>query len=284
MIFGDYGVGKTWLLGSADDVPEMRDVLFLDVESGDLVLESRPYLDVVRVSQYKQVQGIYEFLRLHQVARDAGDEQQLRELQDRIDLEDVVDKDRLRRYRTVVIDSLSELQRLNMYQIMGTTLGARALVNEPEKAEWADWGATTEMIRTFVRTFRDLKMHILFGMSEKSVDDKNKKASIQLNLPKKLSEDLPGFMDVVGYLMAMPKEKAKDAKKVSSDGLYRELWLVPGQGFLAKNRFENFREPYVANPTMAQLYGFVRNPEDVYQAPTGEVVQSRANDESGKGA
>ena len=36
MIYGDYGVGKTWLAGTAVGVPQMQDVLVISAESGEL--------------------------------------------------------------------------------------------------------------------------------------------------------------------------------------------------------------------------------------------------------
>lgn len=63
LIYGDSGTGKTTLAGSADLVPAMRPVLFIDVEGGTESLKhSYPEVDTVRVTTWKQMQAVYDAL------------------------------------------------------------------------------------------------------------------------------------------------------------------------------------------------------------------------------
>lgn len=237
------------MAASADDVAEMKDVLFIDVESGDLTLQSRPNLDVIQINEYRTLSAIYEFLKLHCRARDDNDAEKLRELDQRVNGTDREPP----RYRTVVIDSLSEVFRTCMYQLQGIKLGKQALDIEPDQPGFENWGKSTDMIRLLVRSFRDLPMHVIFVCSEKAADEKNKRASIGLNLPKALAAEVPGFLDVVGYLMVSTSGTEKGAMTTE-----RRLCLSPGQNFLAKNRFSNFKEPYITEPSMSKLIKLVQ--------------------------
>jgi hypothetical protein len=248
-IFGEYGSGKTFLAASADDVPEMKNVLFIDVESGDLTLQSRPQLDVIQINTYSQLAKIYEFLKLHCQARDEGDIAKLRQLD-----QTVCDEDRdPPQYRCVVIDSLSEVFRVCMYQLLGIKLGKQALDVEPDQPGYENWSKVTEMIRLLVRSFRDLNMHVIFVCSEKVSDEKGKKAAIGLNLPKALAAEVPGFLDVVGYLMVNTTGTEKGQMTTE-----RRLCLSPGQAFLAKNRFTGFKDPYISEPSMAKVIQLIK--------------------------
>lgn len=241
-IYGDYGVGKTHLASTADDVKSMKDVLYIDAESGDLTLQHRPDLDVIRVNQYSQLARIYEFLRLHCKYREAGDDEKIMELQQK-----VMSSPKLRHYHTVVIDSLSEVFKYSMYQLTGVQLGKQALDVEPEPPGFGEWGKTTEMIRLLVRSLRDLPIHVIIVCSEKINEDKSKRSQIGLNLSKGLAVELPGFLDIVGYLAV-----ASVGGEKNNPTIERRLYLQAGHGFLAKCRFPTSAS-YIEDPTIGKL-------------------------------
>lgn len=125
MIYGEYGVGKTRLCGTAVEVPTMNDILLIDAESGTLTLvdDALPFhnIDVVSVKSYRQVAKVHEFLRLHCQLRDRNDKEsvaKLIEIEERLKGEDVKEP---KRYRTVILDSLSEIESLCMNQLLGIT-------------------------------------------------------------------------------------------------------------------------------------------------------------------
>ena len=61
LIYGDSGIGKTVLAGSAAAVPEMRDVLVLDAEGGtESLVRTYPQCDAVRITKtctHTSIQG-----------------------------------------------------------------------------------------------------------------------------------------------------------------------------------------------------------------------------------
>lgn len=248
LVFGEYGIGKTHFAATADDVPQMRDVLYIDAESGDLTLQNRPKLDIIPINKFSQLARIYEFLKIHCAARDADDKEKLKEL----DMKTYGMERTPPRYKTVIIDSLSEVFRYAMYGITGVQLGKQALDVEPDQPGYAEWGKVTEQIRLLVRSFRDLPMHVIFVCSEKSADDKNKRASIQLNLPKALAGEVPGFLDIVGYLSVQSVGGDKNNPITE-----RRLVLQPGGVQLAKCRF-NIKKGYIEEPTLGKLYSLIQ--------------------------
>src|SRR5687767_15519909 len=91
LVYGQYGVGKTLLAGSADEVPELRKVLMLDIEGGKLTLRhTYPNVEVVRIADWNKLADVYDELR-------AGLHTQ---------------------YNTVIIDSLTEAQVFNLDKIL----------------------------------------------------------------------------------------------------------------------------------------------------------------------
>src|SRR5215211_5113491 len=65
LVYGQSGVGKTTLAGSADSVPEMRKVLVIDVEGGVLSLKDRfPEVETVRVRTWEKMGEVYEDLSI----------------------------------------------------------------------------------------------------------------------------------------------------------------------------------------------------------------------------
>src|SRR5262252_6723717 len=62
LIYGDPGVGKTWLAGTADDDPRTSPVLYLDCEGGVTTIRHRRSIEVVRVRSIPQLESIYNTL------------------------------------------------------------------------------------------------------------------------------------------------------------------------------------------------------------------------------
>jgi hypothetical protein len=262
LIYGQYGGGKTTLAASADDHPLMRDILFLDVESGDLALENRPHIDVVRITTYRTLARCYEFLRNHIKARDENDEDTLLRLDRMVRKEG--EEIQVRRYQTVILDSLSEVAKLCMYQLMGVAVGTWKLDVEPDRPEFAEWNKATEMIRLLVRSMRDLPINVIFVCSEK-IDEKNIKTPVGVNLSKALAAEVPGFLDLVGYLEPIQ----------GPSGFSNRLHMEPGKGFVAKNRFPRLKQGVIDAPTMSKLYNLIQRPDA--RSAAGRPVSAAEN-------
>ena len=264
IVYGAYGNGKTTLMASAADVDEMADVLMIDIESGKLSIKDNPRIkrkdriDTVRVTNFKQMAHIVDqFLRAHIKARDANDNAKLIELEAKFRNVDPKTIKTPRRYQTVIVDSLTELDKLVTYELLGFSTEAKLTDllsdNDMEVAEFKEYKQNNQMMQLIVRAFRDLDMNSLFVVQEKYEQDELKRMLYSPALTGKLGKQVQGMVDIVGYLMVgTPKEGEKEAP--------RRLMLQPTNRFDAKSRMSNFKDPFIDQPTMT----------DVWEAVNGE--------------
>lgn len=273
LIYSDYGAGKTTLAATALFVPEMRDVLFVSLESGEKALRQvvrwakqkgvdPNRLLVIPIESFQQYAQVHEFLKIHIDARDRNDLKTLRALEAQVRglpneirqdpelLEEAI-PDPLK-FRTVIIDSLTEAQKYCMYQLLGIDPDTQQIDEEPDSAEWADWGHSREMIQFLVRRLRDLPINVIFTAGE-TIDKDNKNVFHYDNaLPGKLSGDVRGLVDTVGYIMegTDPVSGASIRRLILKAGVYGGTKEIK-----AKNRYgDNLKANWVDNPTMQTLY------------------------------
>jgi hypothetical protein len=263
LLYGSYGAGKTHLASSAHWVPEMRDVLYLNVEAGVKAVVSHD-ITRVRVPNFPTFARVREFLRLHCKYRDEGNTEQLVRLEQWLRPGESVTTPH--KFRTVVIDSLSEVQKQCMALLLGINLDEVPLDEIPVSPEWAEWGQSTEMMRTLIRQFRDLPMHVIFVLGEMEVEQKKGQNTKVLKRPnlqgRRLPGEVQGFLDVVGYL----------EEGVVNDQTVRRLYLrKTNESFQAKNRFKGNPPRFIDNPTMQDLWDL----EVASRAAAAEPAQQR---------
>lgn len=155
-----------------------------------------------------------------------------------------------KRFKTVITDSLTEAQKYCMYQLLGVDPLKQRLDTEPDKPEWGDWGGSREMIQFLVRRFRDLPVNTVFICGVDESEDARKKKYFAPMLPGKLSKDVQGLVDVVGYLQKVPLEGGTVARQLVLEG-----GTYGGTNIAAKHRFgTNLKGCYITNPSMKDLY------------------------------
>jgi hypothetical protein len=221
-VYGDPGVGKTRLAGSAFDVPEMSPVLVVDVEGGQLTLrDCYPDVSVVRVKAWDDFSNIYR------------------------DLFTQLNKGTCK-YKTVVIDNLSEMQKFNMQDIMNDLLAANP-DRDPYVPSVREWGKNGEMIRRTIRGFRDLPCHTIFTLHRAvEMNDNGDIVRVYPSLSGKLANEISGFMDEVFFMYV--KMVSKEQKR---------LLLTTATGKeVAKDRSDRL-PTVVEEPTMALLYDYM---------------------------
>lgn len=170
LIYGDAGVGKTHLAGSADAVPGMRKVLCLDCESGANTLKSAwPNVDLIEINNWQNLQDVY--YALHAGGHD---------------------------YQTVIIDSLTELNDYCIDQVV-----VEAKLKKPDfddVLEIFHWNKVASRMLRMIRIFRDLPMSTIFiaHMTEDR-DTRSGKILKQPLLTGQLKKKLPTIPDLVLY-------------------------------------------------------------------------------------
>ena len=132
LVYGDPGIGKTTLAGSASEIEAMSPVLFLDVEGGTMSLrKDYPDIDVVPINEWTDMPRIHSALL-------AGTE-----------------------YKTVVIDSLTEVQKVGMKALMKAVV-LKFPERDPDVPSIREWGKNGTQTRDLVRAFRDLPINVIF--------------------------------------------------------------------------------------------------------------------------
>lgn len=236
MVYGESGAGKTLLAGTAAFVEELSPVLFLDVEGGTMTLsqlDSTADVDVVRVLKWRTMQDIYDELYRGKHP-----------------------------YKTVVIDSLTEMQKLAMGEILGY---GKDLDPGGQIPEFKDWSLNTEQMRRLVRAFRDLEMNTIFTCLAMEQEHPRKKG-VSIKKPaltKKLAEEIPAFFDVLFYLYAAEVSGVNQ----------RYMQTDKNDRIVAKCRVQGI--PPLLHPKdikMESLYDMlVRNPRPATEIPVVEM-------------
>lgn len=218
LIYGASGVGKTYLSGTSNNVEGMAPTLFVDCESGTYTLRKDfSDVDTVRVTNWKELMAVMNFL---------------------------MNEDH--EYRTVVIDSLTEVQKFSMYFIMSR------FNKDPldEKAGWDEYNLNLEAMRRFVRDCRDLDMNVIFT-SLLSID-KDAKSGRFIRSPLftgKFKEEVAALLDEVFFYY--PVEQYNE--ELGQDVTVRALLTSPTDTATAKDR-SGMLDQVIVNPTMQILF------------------------------
>lgn len=250
LVYGNFGTGKTYLAGTAANVPAMNDVLLISAESGDQTLEGENQFDniiTIPISNFKQFSDIHEFLVQHCKARDIGDIDALRKLQAKFAYDGDVAPEEIEtpwQFKTVLVDSLTEIEAMCMNKILGISDNTR-IDEETQSAEWTHFRSNHSQILRLIRQFRDLPVHIIFTASEQYSQDEMKKYKYAPDMTGKLSKKIQGFMDMVGYYQ----------RTMEGDKEVRKLHVVPSaQGkFDAKHRYSRFKKAFFTDPSIGSI-------------------------------
>jgi len=216
MIYGAPGVGKTSLLATAGLHKLTAPILLVNVEGGMLSIADSGVLglkeppDVVDLKNFEGLEQIFWYLA-------KGDHP----------------------YKSVGIDSLSELQMVNLEgivkKLMNKPSGSGAKRKSLDDIWQEDYGTSTQQLRRVVRQFRDLPMHIFFSCHDASSQDKDKTETIHPMLTPKLRAAVMGYMDVIGY-MYVDSDAIEEDEKKGEEETSRRLLCRPYQKWQAKDR------------------------------------------------
>lgn len=198
LIYGPPGGGKTTLGGSA--ALRVR-TLIISAESGLLSLQNlkdesgkTPDIDYTQIKSFSDMEAAFHFL-----------------------------KNEKHDYQAVVIDSLTEIQRVCKDAIMDDT--------KKSALEMRDWGTLASKIERMVRAFRDLPMHLIITALEDAETDKlTGEVKVWPALQGSVQKQLPAYFDLVAY--AFTKEVGEGSERKTVHGI-----LTQNSGkYVAKDR------------------------------------------------
>jgi|GEM_PF-1291092 len=217
LVYGESGSGKTHLAGTAAECADTSPVLYIDLESGTRTLYGKD-IEVTRPRVWREVQSIYEFL-LHDNEK----------------------------YKSVVLDSISEMQRRHS---MGTIMGdltedaddGYVDLGKASLATRGDWSRTGEQTRKVIRAFRDLaylpdkdrRIHVIFLALEKYNE---KERLFSPALPGALGKESGALLDIIARLTRAEHKIDGDETPVLDRFLLTDDYVnEEGVRFMAKNR------------------------------------------------
>jgi phage nucleotide-binding protein len=216
LVYGRSGIGKTCFAAQAQDHPLMKNVLFADIEGGMMTVAARSDIDAV------PIRSMDEFTQLVQAFKN--------------------NDPALEKYRTLVVDSFTELQRLNMDKICGQ-----------KQARIQDYGTSTTQLGDLVRVLRDMPIHVVLtalNREKKDGGEAGKIIEVAPSLTEQLGKTVMGAVDMVWYMWQPEPTKEGDLPP-------RKMLTTNSGIFCGKTRGVKFAEkigPIVENPNLAELF------------------------------
>jgi hypothetical protein len=200
--------------GTAELDPITGPVLYVDLEGGTLSLRAVGISpNIVRVQNFEeQFNTIYEYLT-----------------------------ETKHPFKTVVMDSLSEIQAISMAEILRQS----AATNPSKDADVpviSDWLKSSNRMRRLIRHFKMLPTNLILICHEKR--DRNEvtgEIKILPSLPGQLAVDIAGFCDVVGRIVV---ESVLDEEKNTRKKI-RACYVQPVGNFVAKDRNNAFGDRFM---------------------------------------
>lgn len=223
LIYGDPGAGKTWLAGSASEVPDFGKILHIDAEGGSVTLRRRfPNVERIRPTTWKEIEEIEEDL----FQNDCYD------------------------FGTVILDNGTEAQNRCKRLVAANAL-AKSKADpdtDPHVFGQPQWGVLYDRFMTTTRNFIDLPCNFICTAWAMEVSDNHGKKRWRPSLQGSAKQDWPGLeWRIVGYLHTETDQKGEKVRVFSTEDT---------KDWLAKARDTDL-PPDLYNPTMAEIWKYI---------------------------
>jgi len=230
IVFGNPGSGKTVLAGTASDVPEMSPVLFADIDKGLDSLDDRPDIDCIEIDRGSPTSSMKALHRYLTAGEGKG------------------------RYKTIVIDSLSEWLEVE--------LGRAAAEQGRDSNEVQDYNPVYQRVTRAIQMFCDAPGLNVIALAHTRLErgrvDTRKQSALEAPI-------LAAFPKVGSFNNANKLMGAFDAvwlMTIAKDGHTRVLHPHQSGVIMAKTRGMKVSklmgtEP-LPNPTFSMIYNFYK--------------------------
>lgn len=221
LFYGDPGAGKTHLLGTVVDNPDLWPLLIADIDGGAMTLRNVVPKGAIEV---KQVRTMPELEQIHNLLLTKN---HTIGCATRTSIGCTCDGF----YKSFAIDTGTEMQKLDMKTVMEEEFERNSEKTDKLVPNQRAWGKSNERIRMVVRAFKDLPIHFFMTCHmKKDVNEKTGTITYYPSLPGQLKSEIPGFFDVVGYLRAVEERNGDEVK------ITRILQTVKTDTVTAKDR------------------------------------------------
>lgn len=229
MLYGPPGIGKTWLAGTAAQVPELSPVLCIANSDGVRTLQGKTQfkgIDIIRVHRFEAYNQIYEILLENKKG-----------------------------YKTIIIDDLGALHTMAMQYEMEEVC-KKDPTREAHVPSQREYGVVRALLHKLTRFYEGLPMNLIVTChAELDKDDLTGVTRIRPALSGKLSYEIPGFLNINGYVSterAAPAANAPKGGGIPARTIQRVVYFQPVRQIDAKDESDALGEVMV-EPTMLKI-------------------------------
>jgi len=235
-VYGRPGSGKTYLTATSQLSPLMGPMLYISAEAGSTTLKQ--VAKDIMVIPDPNVRGSVTW-------------EEFETIYDELDRQCYNTHDGCE-FRTVAVDTGTELQKINMTWVMEQTLKDHP-DRDPDVPGLHDWGKSTNRMRGVIRRFRDLPLNFIFVCHEQEDRDNRGLLWKKPDLPGKLANQAAAFFDQVMYLYTKQVSEGDESKPAE---IKRVLMTGALEGFVTKDRSGNL-PLLMVDPNMHSIYSLI---------------------------
>lgn len=179
-------------------------------------------------------------------------------------------KDKGKTYKTLVIDTMSQLQEVYVEHVVEQ----KEKKSDKKPGEWGsmskqDWGSVASELKAFVIEMRDLPMEVVFIAQDRTfnMDDEMEESQLLPEIGPRLMPSVAGVMNaavqVVGCTFIkrkiITKKSSKSNKKIRTEKAVHCLRLGPNATFITKIRKPRKQEApdFIEDPTYDDIIAVI---------------------------
>jgi len=169
-------------------------------------------------------------------------------------------------YNTVVVDSLTELQQIDMREVMQDQYNKKPETTDIYVPSPREWGKSGSRVKEIVRYLRDLPNHtIVTALLREEKDEKTGIVKLVPDVPGQLKAQVPGFFDIVGLMQA-----------VENNGtIIRTLQFAKTRRVIAKDRTSTLPDLF-EEPSIPAMWDYIRSRNGSVDRDVTSALQAAA--------
>lgn len=239
LLYGQPGSTKTRTAGTAALDPRLAPVLMLEQGGNPLSMVSYPTQpDVIHMEKLEEYNPFYEWL--------AGGQDPKHEVVTKFDLHPP--------YKTLVIDSITEVQRFSFGIVTGNSRTLPGTI--PQSTEIQHFNKVLAQMVNFARLFYSLPMHvILTSLEREDKDETTGTITYKPLLWGQSASEVSGYAYLVARLVHRAKLEGKTLRMMEdaiNDQTVSVALFTPSVKYVAKDQY-GCMGPFMADPTIPKM-------------------------------